>query len=318
MTMPEQVKKQSEKVQQLYKDMEEGNQPVDPNAAPPEDPNNPSLPAPGPNEPPVSAQNEELDKLDQRYRTLQGMYNKDTGALRDRVKHLEGLLGNLLPNGQPPAQPAKKEKPKLINDKDVAEFGADTIDMVRRAADEQLSEANEQINELREQIRQMQKLAPAIEQVAHRQAVSAEQKFWTDLSGALPNWKEINSNSGFQSWLLEQDPMTGITRQAYLEDAQQNLDALRVSNIFKQWPGFDGNVPVRNDKRAQLESQIAPGKAKTSAPPAQPTNRQITYAFIKQFYADVTKGVYKGRDDERKKIEADIFAAQSENRITAT
>ena len=36
---------------------------------------------------------------------------------------------------------------------------------------------------------------------------------------------------------------------------------------------------------------------------------------IEKFFTDVRKGKYKGREDERARMERDIFAAQQEGRI---
>ena len=52
---------------------------------------------------------------------------------------------------------------------------------------------------------------------------------------------------------------------------------------------------------------------------AKPSGQARTYTQedIKNFYVDVRKGKFKGRDDERGRIERDIFAAQQEGRIVA-
>ena len=55
-----------------------------------------------------------------------------------------------------------------------------------------------------------------------------------------------------------------------------------------------------------------------SAGAAAPTGSKPSYttADIAAFYDDIRKGKFKGREDERAKIERDIFAAQAEGRIT--
>ena len=49
--------------------------------------------------------------------------------------------------------------------------------------------------------------------------------------------------------------------------------------------------------------------------PVTGANQTYSPADIEQFFSDVRKGRYKGRDDERGRIERDIFAAQREGRI---
>lgn len=63
----------------------------------------------------------------------------------------------------------------------------------------------------------------------------SEDDFWRTLSRLQPDWKTINSNQQFQSWLLQQDPRTGIPRQVYLESAQKKLDVGQVIAIFRTW-----------------------------------------------------------------------------------
>lgn len=264
------------------------------------------------------------ETFEKRYKTLQGMYNADTTRLRaenqqlnGRVTQLEQLLSTLS------AQPAPRQEPaaKLITDKDVEEYG-DSIDVMRRVAAEALSDRDSRIAELEHMVRQMQtSVLPRVEQVAHKQAVSAEQLFWTELSAAVPDWRDTNANPDFQSWLLEVDPLTGVSRQTYLEDAQRNLDARRVANFFSAWQNTGGQSvaqPSRNAAASELDKQVAPGRGRSSGAPAGNNAKTYTPDDIKKFFDDVRKGVYRGREAERDRIERDIFAAQQENRIVAT
>ncbi|MEI2419641.1 hypothetical protein V6O07_05160, partial [Arthrospira platensis SPKY2] len=152
--------------------------------------------------------------------------------------------------------------------------------------------------------------------------VSNEQRFWADLQATVPDWQDINTDQGFQSWLLEVDPLTGLTRQTYLEDAQRNLDVRRVVNFFTTWKGLSGGPAARPNRAAQsaseLERQVAPGRGRSGG--AKVSGEPTTYTpdDIRKFFQDVQKGVYRGKEDERNRIERDIFAAQREGRIVTT
>jgi len=161
---------------------------------------------------------------------------------------------------------------------------------------------------------------PKVEQITQRQQQSSEQTFWSDLTAYVPDWRSINENQEFQSWLLEVDPLTGLSRQTYLDDAQRNLDARRVANFFTSWVGNSGQAVAQTSRKAsasQLEKQVSPGKSK--APSSAPTGNVVTYTptDIKSFFDDVRAGRYRGRETERDRIERDIFAAQREGRIVA-
>jgi hypothetical protein len=119
---------------------------------------------------------------------------------------------------------------------------------------------------------------------------------------------------------LEIDPLTNISRQTYLEDAQRTLDASRVAHFFRTWldktgqatvAQSTGRVPVTNE----LEKQVSPGKARNAGAPSSSKSKVYTPADIQKFFADVRQGKFRGKDTERARIERDIFAAQRENRI---
>jgi hypothetical protein len=59
---------------------------------------------------------------------------------------------------------------------------------------------------------------------------------------------------------------------------------------------------------------VAPGRSRSS-PPAGQNQQTYTTADISKFYDDVRKGVFKGRDEEKNRLERDIFSAQQEGRI---
>jgi len=328
MTMPEQIRRQSEAIAKMYEDAaadessRDAETPGAADAAPPEaDGRESSAPVPAPNEQ-RSAGTTTEDTFEQRYRTLQGMYNADTSRLRadnqqlnTRVSQLEQLLSSL---SSAPAASAADDYEKLVTSKDIEEYG-DSIEVMRRVTKEEVSTANRRIAELEQLIRQMQtSVLPKVEQVAHRQALSAEQAFWADLTANVPAWRDMNADSAFHTWLLEVDPMTGLTRQSYLEDAQRNLDARRVASIFSAWQGLSGQSVAQSPRPAstsQLEKQVAPGRSRSTG--ATVTDQPKTYAAadIRKFFEDVRKGLYKGKEAERDRIERDIFAAQRESRI---
>jgi len=332
MGIPKQVQKQSEEVQALYKELngetenvqaENAEATVVPDEKPVEQPSN-SVNEKAP-ESEVSEQNQSDTKpketWEQKYKTLQGMYNADVPRLnannremQNRVAQLEQLLSTM--QNQVPAQPEVSNDP-LITDADMKEYG-DSIDVMRRAAREEVNTANGRIAQLEKMIAQIQGVVPQVHQVQAQQKASSEQAFWSGLSNAVPNWQDINNNADFQSWLLAVDPLTGISRQTYLEDAQSNLDVKRVASFFAAWQKEFGVPETARENRptsnSQLEKQVAPGRGRSGKPTTQ-ASQNYSPADISKFFEDVRKGKFKGREDERGRIERDIFAAQREGRI---
>lgn len=343
MALPEQIRKQTEAVQQLYEQLNAGDNTGEENKTSADGtvtPNEPTDNAPPAYEsteqniatPPVNEQrtgetkteDENSETYAQRWRSLQGSYNAEVRArneLQNRVQQMEQLLASLSAQQQQAATP-QPQATKFVTEKDVEEYG-ESIDMMRKVTREELGVVAQRIAQIESALRQMQtNVVPQVQAVAQRQQVTSEQQFWADLGNAVPNFREINGNEAFQSWLLEADPLTGITRQTYLDDAQRALDARRVANFFRTWLEITGQASVAQSTgrtaSSELEKQVAPGRSRGSGTPAA-SNKAKTYSpqDIQKFFNDVRSGKYKGREQERDRIERDIFAAQRENRIVA-
>jgi hypothetical protein len=192
---------------------------------------------------------------------------------------------------------------------------------MRKVSREELVPVAQRLAQLENLLRQMQtNVIPQVQAVAHKQAMNTEQQFWADLTGMIPNWRQVNDSDAFQTWLLEIDPLTGITRQTYLEDAQRALDARRVGAFFRTWLESTGQAVVAQStgraSGSELERQVAPGRSKSTGTPTANKGKTYSPDDIKAFFNDVRSGKYKGREQERDRIERDIFAAQRENRIS--
>lgn len=336
MAIPEQIRKQTAAVQELYKQLNAepaGEENADANeasaeSAPPADESVENNAAPSP----VVEQKSGDDKASedtvlQKYKTLQGMYNAEVPRLhqqnremQQRIQQMEQLLASV---SQQPSQSAAQvpTTEKYVTEQDVAEYG-DSLDMMRKVSKEELHPLYQRIASLESTLKQLHSsVVPQVQAVAQRQAVSAEQQFWSDLSVAVPNWREINDNDAFQSWLLDVDPLTGIARQTYLEDAQRAQDARRVANFFRTWLEISGQAPVAhsseraNSSASELEKQVAPGRSRSAGTPPASKAKMYTPTDISKFFDDVRAGKYKGREQDRSRIERDIFAAQREGRI---
>jgi|TARA_R110000787_G_scaffold76987_2_gene169448 hypothetical protein len=332
MAIPAQVKKQSEAVQKLYDELnsevteqdtpseavvenikpvavEEANS-VDEQAAEPTDKEQ------------AQVGDGDEEAFEKRYKSLQGMYNAEVPRLHaekreleSRVSQLESLMTSL---GTPNQTPTTASQP-LVTDADVEEYG-ESIDVMRRVSREEAAQQQSRIDQLENLVRGMQtSVVPQVQQLQHRQAVTTEQVFWADIQNAVPDWQDVNVDPDFQSWLLDVDPLTGISRQTYLDDAQRNLDARRVTNFFATWKAQTGQSVAQPSRKAdatsQLEKQVSPGRGRSGS--TQGSSEPMTYTAndIKTFFSDVQRGKFKGKEQERDRKERDIFAAQREGRI---
>jgi hypothetical protein len=347
MALPEQIRKQTEAVQELYKQLNTDNgagegtpsadgtvasessstqtQPADENSVP----NNAAPPSAaeqntdGGN---VSGDDPNSETYAQKWRTLQGMYNAEVPRLHQqtreqaqRLAQMEQLLATLSAQ-QSSAQHTQPTIEKLVSEKDVEEYG-ESLDVMRKVSREELIPVAQRLAQIENMFRQMQSnVIPQVQAVAQKQAATTEQQFWADLTAMVPNWRQVNDSDAFQTWLLDIDPLTGITRQTYLEDAQRGLDARRVGAFFRTWLENTGQAGVAQSpsrgSSSELERQVAPGRSKSTGNPTANKGKTYSPDDIKAFFNDVRAGKYKGREQDRDRIERDIFAAQRENRIS--
>lgn len=322
MTVPSQVAAQAEAARKLQEDL--GKAPADPNSPEPkESPKASDPPAPA-NDPPASPPAQ--DEWKHKYQTLQGMFNSQIGKLQKELADIRAENATLKAAPPAPASaPAPAIQDKYVTDKDEQEFGADTIDLIRRAAREefsgQLAAERDRVANLEKMLTTLQAdIVPKVETVAQASKVNAEQTFWSTLQARVPDWRTINDNPDFHTWLLSVDPMTGTQRQEYLDKAQAASDVNRVVAVFEAWktgtvPAPPPPPPTPSPAASELEKQVAPGRGR-GTDPAPAEKKTYTREEVAQFYRDVTAGKFVGREQDKAQLERDIFLASQEGRVT--
>lgn len=283
--------------------------------------NEPAPPQPAPT-PPVE------EDWQQKYRSAEGrraaLQNQLVTAT-DRITALEHMVFEMQQSAPPVAPSAPVPAPQaLITEQERNEFGAEMLDVMGRRA---LESVSPEVQALKDKIAQLEgKLTNTVATTTKNARDTMLQK----LDEAVPEWKGINMRPEFKAWLALPDPYFGVSRHSALLSAFEKNDTPRVLNFFK---GFvselaaqapDQNLPAEvppaapQPARPSLENLAAPGRARTSAQPGAPAEKQIiTTADISAFYAAVRRGEYTGRDAERAQLEAELFAAQREGRVRA-
>jgi len=254
----------------------------------------------------------------QRWRSLQGVYNAQKRQLDEtqgRLANMEQLITQMQ---SAPAQ--DYSRPSHVTDKDMTEYGEDMVEFARRVTREEVVPLAQAVQQLMGRIDQLQGVVPMVQRVAHQQAQNTHEKFYAALSSRVPDWQTVNENQAFHNWLLSPDPLSGLQRQTLLTDAHENLDLPRVVSIFETWKRETGvatapAVAAKTSNASKLERQIAPGRASGTTPPTQAQKRQWTRQDITAFFKDKMDGKYKGKEEEARSIESDIFLAQREGRV---
>ncbi|MCO7225924.1 hypothetical protein [Pleionea sp. CnH1-48] len=239
-----------------------------------------------------------------RFSVMQGKYNAEVPRLKRQIEQLEQSVQSLKesPLSQSQAKPSPTEP--LLTEEEREEYGefAELIDKVAgRISERQPATVPHSETE---------QLKSELESLKSRTEQNDISDFFKDVERAIPNWESVNNDTQFHQWLQAIEPYTGRTRQALLEEAQHNLDSVRAISFFENFLSSQSSTPMSPSRENLLQPQrLANGQSKGQEPVIW------TSETINQFYSDVRRGQYQGREDEQRKIEQDIHLAYTQGRI---
>jgi hypothetical protein len=289
--------------------------------------------APQPTHPPIPTLSKPDDRAgvdpsswEGRYYAMEGRFRQSQisiGQMQQQMAELGDELARVtqamnsrasVPEYQAPAPQAK-----FVTDDDVKTYGPELLETIKRAA---LDAVQPEIQQVANQNRQ----------VSQRVAQTAQAAMYQQLDAQCPEWRSINTNPRFKTWCNSPDVYSGQLRGRLLNAAVQAANAPRAIAFFKGFqneevatgnapapqPEPQGVPPVPRQAAVALDTLTAPGRAKPATGDTAVTSAEkpfITRAQISQFYADVRRGVYAGRDADKKELERRLEAAQREGRI---
>ena len=271
-------------------------------------------PAPAPMPQPVPAQPTE-DTWEHKFRSLQGLFNKNVPELQGQVKDLTKRLDQALGALDAAKAAPKPQEPvaQAVDPKDVENFGADLVDMVNRIAERRFGSVAQQVED---KFSELQKVLGHVEQrlegTNQTVAVTAEQAFFDKLTKQVPEWEQINANPAFLAWLADSDPVYGVPRQRALDSAREQLNVDRIVSVFRAFAPATTPAPaVRN----AVDRQVSPRAGASSPSPTAAAKSLLTQKQISDFYNDMARGKYRGREAEAQAIEQSVNLAIAEGRV---
>lgn len=278
-------------------------------------PATPAASAPAESVPPPAAPS--VEPWEQKYKTLQGLFNKEVPALQQQVRELAQRdqqtaqqMEALRQAQQTPPEPKKPE----VDPQDVESFGSDLVEMVQRVTQSHLGGVVQKVQAAVAAIDQrMSQLEQALQGTTQTVAMTAEQSFFDRLTKAVPNWETLNASEAFLAWLAQEDPVYGTARQTALDAAQRSLNSDRAAAVFKAFEGLTPTAPTT--KPNALDKQISPRAVATPEPTAQADTSVLTQKQISDFYGDLSRGKYRGREADAQRIEQVINQAIAEGRV---
>lgn len=254
------------------------------------------------------------DVWEHKYKTLQGLFNREVPGLQNQVKdlrtQLETAVARLNEAADAKAKPSEPAAP-VADPRDVENFGSDLVEMVQRTAERLFGRAASELQGQAARIEQrLAQLEQALQGTHETVALTAEQSFFDRLTKMVPDWEQINANDAFLAWLAEVDPVYGHPRQEALNAAQRSMNADRAAAVFKAFAATQPSAPKPN----AVAKQVTPKAAATAAPTSQ-TKPILTQEQIVEYYNSKRRGEYRGQEAEVQRIEAMINQAIAEGRV---
>jgi hypothetical protein len=257
-------------------------------------------------------------RFDQSQHTL-GQMQEQMSELGDELQRTQHALqlarANMVPRTQ---QPQQRGQPHTVTKEDEETYGPELIDFVTRAA---RGAVEPDLKQVAQQVRQT---SQAVRQ-------TAQQRMEADLDARLPEWRELNTHPRFKQWASLPDVYSRQVRKNLINDAAKAADAPRVAAFFQAFlaeeqatgqmpaPQYQPpEAPAPRQAAVELSSLAAPGRAKPASGngvAAAADKPVFTRAQIRHFYSNEGRMAYNGREADRKRDEAAIFAAQSEGRV---
>ena len=220
----------------------------------------------------------EVEKLRQRYSSLQGKYNSEVPRLNAQMRGLEEQLQRMAEENKRLQEAVSKQEAsaKYLTDQDSANFGEDMVDLVRRGAREEIKGFSTSAERLQ---REVEELKAQVAQSRRDAESMATGRFYADLSRDCPDWESQDKDQEFIAWLQEADPIMGISRQEALNAATARMDGHRVAAIFNAFRTMKQQKSHANP----LARQVSPERSAVTAP-ATPETHVWTQAEIEKVY----------------------------------
>lgn len=245
---------------------------------------------------------------------------KDSIRMSEEITNLRNVIAAMQAAPTPmQAAPAELQPQSMLTPQEISDYGSEFLDVVGKKAREI---AGAEIAGLKAQLERLQ---AGVATNAQMSAAQARDSMIATLDQNLPEWRVLNNDPNFISWLRLPDPFSGAIRHDLLKGAYEQNNSLRVAAFFNGFLAEEAAVapasntppavPGTQQGKVPLETFAAPSRAKSAAANAPAEKPIITRAQVSMFYTDIAAGKYRGRDEEKARLEAEIFSASSEGRL---
>lgn len=206
---------------------------------------------------------------EQRFRVLEGKYRAELPRLHEQNRELSERLEQAIKSMETRTQEPAPQDSKLVTDADVEAYGADLVDMVRRASREEFDALSKKL--VAELDKRFGQVAEKVAKTEERVVKSDTDKFWDEVYKAHADFDAVNADERWFTFLDARIPGTRLTRRATAEQALSTLDAASINELltlFKESVAAPAPVeePVKPKAKPNLNAQVPPSSSRASTP----------------------------------------------------
>lgn len=274
---------------------------------PPQTAEAPQEPKPEPKAP------EKESDWEQRYKTLQGMFRAEREQSDKRINELSDKL-NAFMDAAEEEKITRSQSTFNVSEQEIEDYGEDFLDMVSRQAVHAVSDSPV-FNKI---LARLDKLEGNVTQVNTNLKTSARDRLFATLDKEVPDWRKLNVDEGFLTWLSEVDQYAGELRSDMLTEAYEANDAARVAKFFNGYKQerniTDTQAGTEQVAKMDMGDMVSaePSATGMAYNPSKRAPRKFTQAEIASFYDPRRK---KGDPAAEKALEAEIFQAMNQGLV---
>lgn len=251
------------------------------------------------------------ESAEQRYKVLQGKYNKeivearnqpkaDNGEVMQLKQEIESLKNLISSQHKEPAQTQTTPKQSAPQSERLQslrdDYGDELVDGI-------LAEVNELTKQTVQQTKeQFEQTVDSFKQDSFSTKKSVVSQL---LASQRINFEQVNNDPVFHDWLSKYDVNTGVQRQQQLTSLFENGDLHSVANMFTE---FVNGSPLNKPQSVDFTEHVQqPTHAPQVTTDTQNTRPVYTPQMIADFYSRKRRNLYT--PEEAQRIEREIFAS---------
>lgn len=265
--------------------------------------------------PPPSTPEPPREDFEHKFSVLQGKYNAEVPALAYELAQANQKIKNLELLQKPKEEPAEPETPpsNIEDNPKMKAFKAEYPDVFEAATIIAKSIVESQMKPVQEKIT---KVEQTVGKVNEGIGQNAKEKFLGQLDGDAgvgKEWRTLNKDPEFISWLQNKDIYTGRTKHELLSAAWDRHDPDATLQFFKDFKTVKlPPKPPENKGKDVDPNRVDPPRGGSGGPKISSPGKDgptVTTADLSKFYKDQVDGVYRGREADAEKEERRLLKA---------